>query len=73
MITDTICSLRPNLGLFATATEAFEAAMDLEKKFHSRIGELVREEHVFGVEEGKDVGDIGRWGACVCVYMCRIL
>ena len=62
MITDTICSLRPNLGLFATAAEAFEAAMDLEKKFHSRIGEVLREGACFVGGEEVD--------GCMCV--CRV-
>ena len=37
---DTIGSLRPNLSLYATPTEAVEAAMELEKKFRTRLGSM---------------------------------
>ena len=40
LIVDTIGSLRPNLSLYATPTEAVEAAMELEKKFRTRLGSM---------------------------------
>ena len=38
-MTDTIEALRPDLQLFSTAQEAYEAAMELEKKFRDKMGE----------------------------------
>ena len=39
LIVDTIGSLRPNLTLYATHSEAVEAAIELERKFRTRLGE----------------------------------
>ena len=39
---DTIESLRPQLEFFRTPQEAYEAAMELEKKFRDKMGEIMR-------------------------------
>lgn len=41
-MTDTIEALRPDLQLFSSAQEAYEAAMELEKKFRDKMGERER-------------------------------
>ena len=38
MVTDTIEALRPELTLFTTAQEAYEAALELERKFRDKMG-----------------------------------
>ena len=38
-MTDTVEALRPDLQLFSTAQEAYETAMELEKKFRDKMGE----------------------------------
>ena len=38
-MTDTIEALRPDLPLFSSAQEAYEAALELEKKFRDKMGE----------------------------------
>ena len=39
LVTDTVEALRPDLQLFSTAQEAYEAAMELENKFRDKMGE----------------------------------
>ena len=41
MVQDTIEGLRPDLELFKSQLEAVEAAMDLEKKYKDKIGEII--------------------------------
>ena len=36
---DTLEPLRPDLPLYSTAQEAYEAAAELEKKYKDKIGE----------------------------------
>ena len=40
---DTLELLRPHLVLFATPQEAYEAALELERKYKDKIGEGGRE------------------------------
>ena len=41
MVQDTIEGLRPDLELFKSQLEAVEAAMELEKKYKDKIGEMI--------------------------------
>ena len=38
LVRDTIESLRPQLELFKTQQEAYEAALELERKFRDKMG-----------------------------------
>ena len=40
MVQDTIEALRPDLELFKSQQEAVEAAVELERKYKDKIGEL---------------------------------
>ena len=39
LVADTLEPLRPDLPLYSTAQEAYEAAAELEKKYKDKIGE----------------------------------
>ncbi len=41
LVRDTIEALRPQLELFKTPQEAYDAALDLERKYKDKIGVCV--------------------------------
>ena len=40
LVLDTLEALRPELQLFTTQQEAYEAALELERKFRDKMGEF---------------------------------